>query len=933
MTTLLNAMTDRLPDGRGRALMVRGRTGDGGPAGSSLPDLDQAVLGFLAGAGQAAPYLGRLLKRCDVARLLARAVDDPLADLVPRPGALSGDDLRARLRAAKADAALFAALADLSGVWTMRTATAALSGVADACVEAALRGAWASVAAHRKADIAPPPNGPVPGLGVIAMGKLGSQTLNYSSDIDLIVVFDGDGLPLGPADKMGPRGTAVAVTQAMLSILSDKTPDGYVFRTDMRLRPDPSSSALAVSVGQAERYYERQGQNWERAAHIKARGCAGDRKVTNAYLDVLRPFVWRRTLDFAALSDIRAVGQQIQAQAHNPDIAAAGGDVKLGPGGIREAEFFCEVQQLIFGGREEALRTAQTLDTLTALAQAGHVPSDVATSLAQAYTVLRDAEHRLQMVEDEPTQTLPEGDEARADIATLFGAPDLAAFDAQVLVALGTIHDAYADLFGAEDAGGTLVFTGVDDDPRTIRTLTEMGFEQPAAAARTVRGWHQGDLGAARSVRARELLTALVPKILRACANADDPDAAFGATARFLAVLPSGLGIFGLFTAHQEVLVDVVTLCAASPELARQMGQRPALVLALLAGEERADLPAAPSSASSSVPGLEGEMDAVRVHVQGGRLRAAAALTLGRGDPYGVGAELSDLADAAIVRLSDAVAQSLAASGPPLAVIAFGRLGAGCLTVSSDLDIVFVYDGDAQSAPAALKRVRRLVAALSAPTAQGELYEVDMKLRPSGGSGPAAVSLSAFERYYDEAAQTWELMALTKARVVLGDADLCARLDGVINTILARSRPDGDVLSDAAIMRAKLLAGHPPRGPLDVKRLAGGLTDIDFISQGLGLIAPMRLPRATPDGIAALADAGVLGADDAQTLVSAHALFEGVAQYARATFGAVPAGGLTSAQEGALAKLCGAASPTHDDVAKAAEAVRDVFARTIGAHP
>ena len=931
MTTLLDALTGALPDGRGAALC---RLGADLPPPEGAEGLPPALRPFLAGAARAAPYLGRLMRRCDVVALLARDAGVPVSSLAPAPGAPEGDALRTALRRAKADAALVVALMDLGGAWDMRRATEALSGFADACIEAALRGAWAEVAGHRKADVTLPPGaGPVLGLGVVAMGKLGSRTLNYSSDVDLIAVYDADALPLGPDDRLGPRGAAVAVTQAMLAILSDRTTEGYVFRTDMRLRPDPGSSALAVSAQQAERYYERQGQNWERAAHIKARGCAGDGAVTNAYLDILRPFVWRRALDFAALADIRAVGQQIQAQAGRPDLAVPGADVKLGPGGIREAEFLCEVQQLVFGGRDEGLRTARTLDTLPALAAAGLMPEGTARAVADAYVVLRDAEHRVQMVQDEPTQTLPEDDGARAGIAALYGT-DLARFDAEVLAALSAIHDAYAEVFAPEadeeQLPGSLVFTGVDEDPRTVRTLGEMGFADPRAVARAVRGWHQGVLPAAKSARARELLTALVPRILSACAATGTPDAAFEATGRFLSVLPASLGVFGLFTANPEVLADVVTLCAASPDLARRMGRRPNLVMALLSGEE--DAPPPPRGAD-----LEAEMDAVRRHAQAERLRAAARLTLGRGDPYEAGAGLAALADEGVSRLSDAVRDGLADPGPPLAVLAFGRLGAGCLTVASDLDLVLVYEGGPGAASAALKRVRRLVAALSAPTAEGVLYEVDMKLRPSGGAGPAAVSLSAFERYYEEAAWGWELMALTKARVVLADGDLGARVDAVVARALTRERDAGALRAEAASMRGRLLEGHPPRGPLDVKRMAGGLTDVDFVAQASSLTVGKgaagegaRPPRGAPDALRAHEASGRLDPDDAALLLGAHRLFEGVAQYARATFGTVPAGGLTASQEAAVAKLCGTARPIEDEVAEAAGRVAAAFERLVG---
>ena len=894
MRTLIEEALAR-PDARAAHLAQRGGGRD--------------AAAFLAGVASAAPYLGRLADRCETEALLSAPPGPALDALCARVLALPAEEAAIGLRRAKREAALLLALSDLSGAWSMTAVTAALSRFADACVEAALRAAFAEM------DLAPG------GLGVLALGKLGAGTLNYSSDIDLVLAYDPARLP--EAGRAGPRGLATRLTRRLVALLSDQTAEGYVFRTDLRLRPDPSSSAPAVSVAQAERYYETYGQNWERAAYIKARACAGDAAVSAAYLDVVRPFVWRRTLDFAALADIRAVKAQIHAKAGSPEIQAAGGDVKLGPGGIREIEFFVETQQLILGGRDERLRKPATLDALGALAAAGHVAEEDASALRDAYVFLRDTEHRIQMRQDEASQTVPRrGDPGLEDLACLMGYAEGSAFEAALAAHLHGVHDRYADLFDPPDPEneppGSLVFTGVDDDPRTVQTLTRMGFRQPGRAAATIRRWHQGGLPAAKSVRARELLTGLVPRILSACEETRAPDAALAAMGQFLSLVPNGLGLFALFTAHPEVLDDTVALCAASPDLAQRLGRRPALVDGLLTGES-APAPPLPEG----LP-LETAMDEVRWRTGGEQVRLAARLTLGRIDPYEAGDAFTALADEAIATLFAAAAQSGSRDeGPPLALVGFGRLGTRALTAHSDLDLVFVYDGEAGASAGVLRRVRRLVAALSAPTAAGVLYEVDMRLRPSGGAGPAAVSLDAFRRYYEDRARAWEAMALTKARVVWSEEGAGAAVEAAAAERLRSGWMAPGIAGEAAAMRARLLAEHPPGGPLDVKRMAGGLTDLDFLAQVLTLRTTHeeRPPRATQAALAWHAARGAMSPEEARVLLEAHRLFEGIIQYGRATYGPAVMPVPQGSRAHRLAALTGSAAPVEEAARRAAARV------------
>ncbi len=927
MRTLAEEIASCLSRGRGEELV---RLGQGETAWQYRFDGDASVRDFLRGVGTAAPYLRSLLGRPACAQCLERPAEESLARLLAKAAGGEGEP-RSRLRAAKAEMALLLALTDLSGLWPMTKVTRSLSDFADACVEGALRAAWEEVAQLRKADIPLPESGPVPGLSAIAMGKLGARELNYSSDIDLIVVYDPERMVLGPEDRMGAKAAAVRAAQALLSVLSDQTPEGYVFRTDLRLRPDPSTTPLAVSLERAERYYETYGQNWERAAHIKARACAGDRTVGAEYLRMIAPFVWRRTLDYAAISDIHAVKKQIHARKGNPDIVAAGGDVKLGPGGIREVEFFVQTQQLIFGGRAPELRAPATLDALSALAAAGQIDEATADRLTDAYTTLRDVEHRIQMRHDNPSQTIPADKQARAALAVMMDCADLNAFEGLVERELVAIHDAYAELFEApepeEAPPGSLVFTGVEDDPRTIETLARMGFGEPSAVAGAIRSWHQGSIPAARSVKAREVLTGLVPRLLGTIAEQGEPDAAFRAFDAFLRLLPSGLQLFSLFTANPEVMDDVIALCAASPDLAMRMGKRPALVEALIEDDTLPPLSLPPGI------GLEEAMDIVRRRVREERLRRSAELTLARADVPGTARALSDLADQAVGVLADAVDEDLRGRGADmtasLAILAFGRYGTQRLTAASDLDLVFVYDAPPLEAAAVLKRVRRLVTALSVPTAEGELYEVDMKLRPSGGAGPAAVSVEAFSRYYEETARVWEAMALTKARIVRAEPQLEERLRDIITQRLIAPRDPAATAAAVRDMRQRLAEGQPPRGPFDVKRMDGGLTEIDFLAQYLALISGSPSPRATPDSLMAAGEAGRLDPDAASTLLRAYGLFEAVIQFMRATFGQEQPKSLSPAQRVRLEKLTGADGPIEEAIAAAQDEVGGLFAKLL----
>src|SRR5471032_2809738 len=441
------------------------------------------------------------------------------------------DEVAATLRRLKRKVALAAAVDDISGAWQLERITGALSAFASGALDALVDALLLQLARDGQLDLHGDPNAAA--FTVLGMGKLGGNELNYSSDIDLILLYDRDAPALAGNEQVS--GHFVRAARRLVQLLSESSIDGYIFRTDLRLRPDPGSTPLAMSVQAAELYYESVGQNWERAAMIKAHPVAGNREVGAAFLAELRPYIWRRHLDFAAIHDIHSIKRQIDAHRGGAAVGALGHNVKLGRGGIREIEFFAQTQQLIFGGRNPALRLRGTCETLRALATAGHVAQPAVEELIDAYAFLRRVEHlqsmldtaqegigvdhRLQMVDDKQTHSLPEDTAGFAAIATFLGYDDAAPFEGELLGHLRCVEGHYARLFEEAPSlagpGGNLVFTGTDDDPGTLETLRTLGFRDPSVAAGMVRRWHHGRYRATRSERARELLTELDRKSTR----------------------------------------------------------------------------------------------------------------------------------------------------------------------------------------------------------------------------------------------------------------------------------------------------------------------------------------------------------------------------------------------------------------------------------
>ena len=926
---------------------------------------------FLAAAMDCSPFLRSLILD-DPARLAALLAADPAARMRRLVGNVgrawrkgSEADLMATLRRGRQEAALLTALADLGGVWDVVAVTRALTDFADAAVGSAVR--FILREAAEAGEIVPhDPSAPDEGSGwiVLGMGKFGAGELNYSSDIDLIVLFDRELVRMG--EGIEPQVLFVRMTRRLVSMLQERTADGYVFRTDLRLRPDPGATNIAISTEAALQYYESLGQNWERAALIKARPVAGDRQAGDAFLAELTPYIWRKYLDFAAIADIHSIKRQIHDHRGHAVVAVAGHNIKLGRGGIREIEFFVQTQQLIAGGRQPALRGRRTLDMLAALAKFGWIDDATRDDLDAAYRQLRAVEHCLQMVNDEQTHTLPEDDEGLANIARMDGRRDVKSFAKALSGTLTTVRDRYAALFELAptltSAAGSLSFTGDTDDPETLATLSALGYRHPAEIAKAVRGWHFGRYPATRSASARERLTEFVPALLEALAGGENADAAFAAFDRFLGRMPAGVQLVSLLQSNPGLLKLLITVLAAAPRLAETIVHRAHVMDALLEPAFFGSVPdekllrqrlAATLSEASSFEDL---LDRARIFGQEQQFLIGVRVLADTISVRQAGYAYSDLADVLIAAVLDATRREFEAAygrvkRGEIALIGMGKLGGREMTATSDIDLILLYDFDDKAVGSNGERslpgvqyftrlTQRLVAALSAPTAEGTLYAVDFRLRPSGNAGPLATHIDGFAAYQAKDAWTWERMALTRARVIAGDKGLAKNASAQIRKILTSPRDRAKILADILDMRAMVEDAKGGEGAWDLKQAPGGLVDIEFVAQALLLQHahehPQLISTETETVLAAAASVGVLPLKEADILLPALRLYQALTQMIRLCL-TTPFDPET-APRALLERLARTAelpdfSSLDAHVRATEEAVRQCFERLIGAVP
>jgi len=944
----------------------------GHPAGRAL----------LAALGGNSPYLSDLaLREAATLRLLAESGPDAalaaaLAPLIAADPGLARPRLAALLRQAKRQVALVAAVADIGGLWKLERVTGVLSDFAEAALQLAIR--HLLLALHRAGErVLPDPAAPdvASGFVVLGMGKLGARELNYSSDLDLVLLYD----PALACAGTAPGAVHARLARDLASLMEARDPNGYVFRIDFRLRPDPAATPPAVSLPAALAYYESMAQNWERAAMVKARPVAGDLALGAQFLEEIRPFVWRRYLDFAAIADIHAMRRRIEAHiaaserlgfAERDGPAApfarlAGHNVKLGAGGIREIEFIAQTLQLVWGGRDPALRAPATLASLPALARAGILPAHAASGLAAAYRFLRTVEHRLQMVADRQTHSLPDTPEGVVRFASFMGV-SAERFAARLLGHLKRVQTRYREMFEplreTETLPQALDLRGAKEPPpAALAAIAELGFAHPAAAAAAVQGWQTGRLRAVRSERARALLFQLLPQILAALARQREPDAAFARFDAFLSRLPSGVQILSLFQRHPALLDRITQVLGAAPSLAEHLARNPLALEGLLQPANGAETGPEPARALASrlapVRDFEEAIAELRSFVQTEGFRISVATLEGRLDADAAGLARARLADAALAALLPRVLADFAGRygrvpRGRMAVVALGKAGGQEMMAGSDLDLMLIYDHPAEVTESRggrrlaasewfIRAAHAFIAALSAPGAEGPVFAVDMRLRPSGNKGPVAVSLSAFRRYHAADAWTWERMALTRARVVAGRRAFRTEVGAAVRAALEAAGPAERIRADAAAMRARVAREHPPAGPWDIRLRPGGLMEVEFIAQVLQLIhAPARPELWRPSTRAALtglASAGLLEADDARLLLRAERLYRTVLGMLRVALGSRVLGTLPEAASLALLAAVRASGEVALDAAGLAAtldefgcAVRTRFVSLIG---
>jgi len=819
---------------------------------------------FLAAVFDLSPFLRDLARRRPemLEALLATSAEARLDSILDEIGRLAAQDeasearMMMELRHLKTEAHFLIALADLAGEADTVETVRRLSRLADACARAAVDFLLIDAGRQGKLKLGDPVQ-PARGSGwiVLGMGKLGAHELNFSSDIDLISFFD----PEAPAviDPLDATDLFARLTRRLVRILQDRTEHGYVFRTDLRLRPDPGSTPLAIPVEAALTYYEARGQNWERAAMIKARPVAGDIAAGEAFLKELQPYVWRKYMDYAAIADVHSIKRQIHAHKGHGEIAVRGHNVKLGRGGIREIEFFVQTQQLIAGGRFPELRGRETVPMLAELAKRNWITAEARDALGRQYWFLRRVEHAVQMVADEQTHTLPEDDEGLERIARLLGFADLDAFSTAFRAALQQVESHYAALFEAapelSSGVGNLVFTGDVDDPDTLQTLHRLGFQRPSDICRVIRAWHFGRYRATGSREARERLTELTPALLEAFGQTRRADDALMRFDEFLAGLPAGVQLFSLLQSNPALLRLVATIMGAAPRLAEIITRRPHVFDGLLDPALLAELPNRAYLSARLAAFLEGDrlyeevLDRLRIFASEQKFLIGVRLLAGAIDAARAGKAFSDLADLTLDAALEAVQGEFAlrhghVAGGRVALLGMGKLGSRELTAGSDVDLILLYDhddvaeesdGDKPLAPSHYyaRLTQRLIAAVSAPTAEGVLYELDLRLRPSGNKGPVATHFGAFLKYQRTEAWTWEQMALSRARSVAGDRTLRDEIDAEVADIVVKPRDFAKIASDAGEMRDLIEEEKPARDIWDIKLVRGGLIDLEFIAQ------------------------------------------------------------------------------------------------------
>ncbi|WP_311885248.1 MULTISPECIES: bifunctional [glutamate--ammonia ligase]-adenylyl-L-tyrosine phosphorylase/[glutamate--ammonia-ligase] adenylyltransferase [unclassified Pseudomonas] len=770
---------------------------------------------------------------------------------------------------------------------------------------------------------------------ILGMGKLGAVELNLSSDIDLIFAYPEGGETVGVKRSLDNQEFFIRLGQRLIKALDPMTVDGFVFRVDMRLRPYGSSGALVLSFNALEQYYQDQGRDWERYAMIKARVVAGDQVAGAQLLDMLRPFVYRRYLDFSAIEALRTMKQLIQQEVRRKGMAD---NIKLGSGGIREVEFIAQAFQLIHGGRDLSLQQRPLLKVLSTLEGQGYLPPAVISELREGYEFLRYTEHAIQAIADRQTQMLPDGAQDQARIAFMLGFADWDAFHEKLMFWRGRVAWHFAQVIADPDedegAESEVVVGGewlplweeAQDEEAACRQLEEGGFADASKALKALAGLRSSPQLRAMQRLGRERLDAFIPRLLAQAVEHANPDLVLERVLPLVEAVARRSAYLVLLTENPSALRRLLTLCAASPWIAEQITRFPLLLDELLNEGRLFKPPLAPELAAelrerlTRIPedDLEQQMEALRHFKLAHRLRVAASEIAGSLPLMKVSDYLTWLAEAILEQvLALAWRQTVAKYGTPLRtdgtlcdpgfiIVGYGKVGGLELGHGSDLDLVFIHDGDPQAETDGPKSIdgaqfftrlgQRIIHLLTAQTNSGQLYEVDMRLRPSGASGLLVSSLGAFARYQENEAWTWEHQALVRARVLVGSQDVGQAFEKVRAQVLGKARDLAKLQQEVSEMRAKMrdnlgtkstAAGMAANAfdataPFDLKQDAGGIVDIEFMVQYAALAWSHSHPPLLrwTDNIRILEELeheGLMPAEDASLLREAYKAYRSAA--------------------------------------------------------
>ena len=819
--------------------------------------------------GDHSPFLAGLVERhpATVAAVRDQGLDRAIRDGLARA---ESPDIGRMLRRQRQVVSLATALADLSGSASLEQVVEHLSAFADHALDLAIR----TAITERTPDVEPR------GFAALALGKHGSRELNYSSDIDPILIFDPETLPHRPRED--PAEAAVRIARRVVELLQTRDEHGYVFRVDLRLRPSPEASPLALPIEAALSYYESAALPWERAAFIRARPAAGDITLGQGFLDAIRPFIWRRSLDFGAVQEIRQMSRRIRDHYAQGQLLGPGYDLKRGRGGIREVEFFAQIHQLIHGGREPQLRAPATLVALEALGEAGRIGAATAEALAEAYRLYRTIEHRLQMVDDQQTHRLPKQAEALDNVARLHGLNDGDALIGLLRPHVETVGLAYDAL--DHDAEDRLPVPAA----KLETALAEAGFTDPAAARLRIEIMREGKSRSLRTPVAQSALEAMLPTLVAALGKAPSPQEALNRFEDLVAGLPSAINLFRLLEARPALARALIDVLSHAPALAQALSRRPALLDGLIDSTALEPPPTIETlieefAAAERSDSYEQLLDLVRQRVGERRFALGVQLIEGISDPIDVAQGYARVAEAALAVLARATIAEFEEAhgrvpGGELIVIALGRLGGGALTHASDLDIVYLFTGEYLSesdgrrplgATVYFNRLaQRVSAAMSVPTASGPLYEIDTRLRPSGPQGPLAASIDSFAQYQRESAWTWEHMALTRARTIFGSPGARDEVDAIIAEALGREREGAALTADVVKMRGDIARHKPASSLFDVKLIEGGLVDAEFTVHLLQLRHRTGFDPRLRTAMRMLSDEGLV----AREAIAAHEL-------------------------------------------------------------